>query len=63
MTQVNKGGRPRLPEGKALSKKFFCRLTPTDFEALQSHCYALDLTPSQLIRRFLQAEGIINGRR
>lgn len=62
-TTKNKGGRPKLPDGKALSKKMFVRLTPSDFQALQAHCLAADLTPSQLVRHYLLAEGIIQSRR
>ena len=62
-TTKNKGGRPKLPEGKALSKKAFFRLTPADFEALLAHCLEVDLTPSQLVRHYLQRDVIIAGRK
>ena len=62
-TTKNKGGRPKLPEGKALSKKMFVRLTPSDFQAVLAHCLEADLTPSQLVRHYLLAEGIIQGRK
>jgi hypothetical protein len=55
MTAPKKPGRPKLPEGQALTKVLAARVPIEDFRAIRAHAKRRKVSVSQMVKDIMEA--------